>query len=60
MTTAQAFWEFLPAGLDELFEMVDFKKTDASYNIWLDEKKPVRKKTNATTISWPEAIRITL
>ena len=39
MTTAQAFWEFLPAGLDELFEMVDFKKTDASYDIWLDEKK---------------------
>lgn len=30
---------FLPAGLSELFEMVNIKMTDASYDIWLDEKK---------------------
>lgn len=29
----------LPEGLDELFEMVRFEKTDQSYDIWLDEKK---------------------
>ena len=39
MTTGEAFWKFLPAGLDELFEMVKFEFSDASYNIWLDEKK---------------------
>ena len=39
MKTSEAFWQFLPEGLDELFEMVDFKKTDNAYDIWLDEKK---------------------
>ena len=39
MKTSEAFWHFLPAGLDELFEMVRFEKTDRSYDIWLDEKK---------------------
>ena len=39
MKTADAFWQFLPEGLDELFEMVKFEKTDQSYDIWLDEKK---------------------
>lgn len=39
MRTADAFWMFLPEGLDELFEMVDFKRTDQAYDIWLDEKK---------------------
>ena len=39
MKTSEAFWQFLPEGLDELFDMVDFKKTDNSYDIWLDEKK---------------------
>lgn len=39
MKTSEAFWHFLPAGLDELFEMVRFEKTDQSYDIWLDEKK---------------------
>lgn len=39
MRTAEAFWMFLPEGLDELFEMVDFKRTDQAYDIWLDEKK---------------------
>ncbi len=39
MKTADAFWQFLPEGLDELCEMVKFEKTDQSYDIWLDEKK---------------------
>ena len=39
MKTSDAFWQFLPAGLDELFEMVNFEKTDQRYDIWLDEKK---------------------
>lgn len=39
MRTAEAFWMFLPEGLDELFEMVDFKRTNQAYDIWLDEKK---------------------
>lgn len=30
---------FLPAGLDELFEMVSLERTDQAYGIWLDEKK---------------------
>lgn len=39
MKTNEAFWQFLPEGLGELFEMVRFEKTDKSYDIWLDEKK---------------------
>lgn len=39
MKTSDAFWQFLPAGLDELFEMVRFEKSDRSYDIWFDEKK---------------------
>ena len=39
MKTSDAFWQFLPEGLNELFEMVKFEKTDQSYDIWLDEKK---------------------
>lgn len=39
MKTSEAFWQFLPEGLDELFDMVRFEKTDHSYDIWLDEKK---------------------
>ena len=30
---------FLPDGLEELFEMVRFERTDKAYDIWLDEKK---------------------
>ena len=30
---------FLPQGLEELFEMVFFKRTEHAYDIWLDEKK---------------------
>ena len=39
MKTSEAFWMFLPSGLEELFEMVKFERTDQAYNIWLDEKK---------------------
>ena len=39
MKTSHAFWTFLPDGLEELFEMVRFERTDKAYDIWLDEKK---------------------
>ena len=39
MKTSEAFWMFLPQGLDELFEMVRCERTEEAYNIWLDEKK---------------------
>ena len=39
MKTSEAFWMFLPSGLEELFEMVKFERTEQSYDIWLDEKK---------------------
>lgn len=39
MKTSHAFWMFLPDGLEELFEMVRFERTDKAYDIWLDEKK---------------------
>ena len=29
----------LPQGLDELFEIVRFERTEQAYDIWLDEKK---------------------
>ncbi len=50
MKTADAFWQFLPEGLDELFEMVKFEKTDQSYDIWLDEQNQQdRKQTGEDT-----------
>lgn len=39
MKTSEAFWMFLPSGLEELFEMVKFERTEQAYDIWLDEKK---------------------
>lgn len=39
MKTSHAFWLFLPDGLEELFDMVRFERTDKAYDIWLDEKK---------------------
>ncbi len=39
MKTADAIWMCLPEGLDELFEMVRFERTEQAYDIWLDEKK---------------------
>ena len=38
-TTAEAFWMFLPEGLEELFDLVRIEKTDKAYDVWLDEKK---------------------
>ena len=39
MKTSNAIWLCLPQGLEELFEMVRFERTEASYDVWLDEKK---------------------
>ena len=39
MKTSEAFWMFLPQGLEELFEMGRFERTEEAYDIWLDEKK---------------------
>ena len=39
MKTADAILMCLPEGMDELFEMVRFERTDKAYDIWLDEKK---------------------
>ncbi len=39
MKTSDAIWMCLPEGMDELFEMVRFERTEQSYDIWLDEKK---------------------
>ena len=39
MKTADAIWMCLPVGLEELFEIVLFERTERAYNIWLDEKK---------------------
>ena len=38
MKTSDAIWMCLPEGMDELFEMVRFERTEQSYDIWLDEK----------------------
>ncbi|MDE6578035.1 MAG: hypothetical protein K2J82_09410 [Muribaculaceae bacterium] len=42
----------LPQGLEELFEMVRFERTDQSYDIWLDEKKQRSEDICAILISW--------
>ncbi len=39
MKTADAIWMCLPEGMDELFEMVRFERTDKAYDIRLDEKE---------------------
>ena len=39
MKTSEAFWMFLPAGLEGLFEMVRFERTGLAYDRWVDEKK---------------------
>ena len=39
MKTSDAIWMCLPEGMDELFEIVRLERTDAAYDIWLDEKK---------------------
>lgn len=49
MKQSEIIWMYLPQGLDELFEIVQFERTDQAYNIWLDEKN-ARKKIDATAI----------
>lgn len=39
MKQSEMIWMCLPQGLDELFEIVRFERTDQAYDIWLDEKK---------------------
>ncbi len=50
MKTADAIWMCLPEGMDELFEMVRFERTEQSYDIWLDEKKKLWVKPKARCI----------
>lgn len=37
-------WEFLPDGLENIFEIVDIHKTDTEFHIYLDE---IREKTDS-------------
>lgn len=39
MRQSEMIWMCLPQGLDELFEIVRFERTEVAYGIWLDEKK---------------------
>lgn len=39
MKQSEMIWMCLPQGLDELFEIVRFERTEQAYDIWLDEKK---------------------
>ncbi len=39
MKQSDMIWMCLPQGLEELFEIVRFERTDQAYYIWLDEKK---------------------
>lgn len=39
MRQSEMIWMCLPQGLDELFEIVRFERTEVAYDIWLDEKK---------------------
>lgn len=39
MKQSELIWMCLPQGLNELFEIVNFERTDKEYNIWFDEKK---------------------
>lgn len=39
MKQSEMIWMCLPQGLEELFEIVRFERTDKAYDIWLDEKK---------------------
>ncbi len=45
MKTADAIWMCLPEGMDELFEMVRFERTEQAYDIWLDGKRDCQMKT---------------
>ena len=50
----------LPEGMDELFEIVRFERTDAAYDIWLDEKKKLSDEATAIRTLWHVDTRITL
>ncbi len=39
MKQSEMIWLCLPQGLDELFEIVRFERTEHAYDIWLDENK---------------------
>jgi hypothetical protein len=39
MKQSDMIWMCLPQGLEELFEIVHFERTEQAYDIWLDEKK---------------------
>jgi hypothetical protein len=39
MKQSEMIWMCLPQGLEELFEIVRFERTEQAYDIWLDEKK---------------------
>ncbi len=51
MKTADAIWMCLSEGMDELFEMVRFERTEQSYDIWLDERRNCLMKTIVIQIS---------
>jgi hypothetical protein len=42
----------LPQGLEELFEIVRFERTEQAYDIWLDEKKVRSKGTSRKVGAW--------
>lgn len=50
MKQSDMIWMCLPQGLDELFEIVRFERTEQAYDIWFDEKKERSEKTDATRI----------
>lgn len=39
MKQSEMIWICLPQGLEELFEIVRFERSEQAYDIWLDEKK---------------------
>lgn len=39
MKQSEMIWMCLPQGLEDLFEIVKFERTDHAYDIWMDEKK---------------------
>ncbi|MDE7110835.1 MAG: hypothetical protein K2O38_02915 [Muribaculaceae bacterium] len=45
MKTADAIWMCLPEGLDELFEMVRFERTEQAYTYGLMRKRNSQMKT---------------
>lgn len=54
MKTADAIWMCLPEEMDELFELVRFKRTEHGYDIWLEEKNklPDEDYRNPNIVAW--------